>query len=631
MWFRRGTVVNWFSEKLEFRVRERPSAAPIPDPIEPVLTLRANMRGTDGLSPSVGDSGCHAFNRIGLLPGPLNTSGSNTSSSCTASESVEADEPDGARLFKMWRYAPWMSILANGDFQAIRGLQSKHEAVCCFEEGFGAEMASIAKATVVIPQRAELRPRLGCTACPCNTNPLADVDPGRLTQDQRPTPPMPTMYLEAVSPSPSAPPSPDLSSFPSQSWSIIANVDIEQILTICGDEDLFGMDYVQNSSVPTTPTDSCGPPMLCSSSPTQSPSLTVAEASDEDLSGTNIDIEQISMPVMICGNEDLSGMDYAQNSSVSTTPTDSCGPPMLSSSSPTQSPSLTVAEASDEDLSGINVVIEQISTPVMICGDEDYAQRSGVPTTPTDSCGPPMLGSSSPTQSPSLTVAEASDEDLSGINVDIEQILTPVTICGDEDYAQRSGVPTMPTDSCGTPMLGSSSPTQSPSLVVAEASDEDLSGTNIDIEQILTLVTICGDEDISGMDYAQNSSVPTTPIDSCGPPALGSSSHLQLSSLTIVEPSLGSANATVESDDASGMGIQTKGSSNDTSQTDLSMVTPARNAATSTVPTKVTDNDPATSMTVAAGTVVRCKFGYIPHRHLLTKTLADGKLQTTRL
>ncbi|KAF8415605.1 hypothetical protein L210DRAFT_3657242 [Boletus edulis BED1] len=107
----RGTVVNWFSEKLEFRVRERPSAAPIPDPIEPVLTLRANMRGT-------GDSGCHAFNRIGctstslpattVLPGPLNTSGSNTSSSCTAS--VEADEPDGARLFKMWRYAPWMSL-----------------------------------------------------------------------------------------------------------------------------------------------------------------------------------------------------------------------------------------------------------------------------------------------------------------------------------------------------------------------------------------------------------------------------------------------------------------------------------------------------------------------------------------
>ncbi|KAF8138997.1 hypothetical protein EV363DRAFT_1445760 [Boletus edulis] len=109
----RGTVVNRFSEKLEFLVRERPSAAPIPDPIELVLTLRANMRGADGLSPSVGDSGCHAFNRIG----------------------------------------------SNGDFQAIRGLQSKHEAVCCFEEGFGAEMASIAKATVVIPQRFSARCR----------------------------------------------------------------------------------------------------------------------------------------------------------------------------------------------------------------------------------------------------------------------------------------------------------------------------------------------------------------------------------------------------------------------------------------------------------------------------------------
>ncbi|KAF8447821.1 hypothetical protein L210DRAFT_3628227 [Boletus edulis BED1] len=449
-----GTVVNWFSEKLEFRVRERPSAAPIPDPIEPVLTLRANMRGVDGLSPSVGDSGYHAFNRIG----------------CRRARWREAlqdvairplDEP--MKRASGWNVPFTVQTRPISNPVAIRGLQSKHEAVCCFEEGFGAEMASIAQATDVIPERAEPCPRLGCTACPRNTNPLADVDPGRLTRDQRPTPPMPTTYLEAVSPSPSAPPSPDLSSFPSQSWSIIANVDIEQILTICGDEDLFGMDYVQNLSVPTTPTDSCGPPTLCSSSPTQSPSLTVAEASDEDLSGTNVDIEQISTPVMICGDEDLSGMDYAQRS---------------------------IAEASDEDLSGISVDIEQISTPVTICGDEDSRM----------------------------------------------------------DYAQRSGVPTTPTDSCGTPTLGSSSPTQSPSLVVAEASDEDLSGTN----------------DISGMDYAQNSSVPTTPTDSCGPPALGSSSHPQSSSLTIVEPSPGSANATAESDDASGMGIQTKGSSNDT-------------------------------------------------------------------
>ncbi|KAF8433029.1 hypothetical protein L210DRAFT_3557407, partial [Boletus edulis BED1] len=81
----RGTVVTG-SLKTRFLVRERPSAAPIPDPIEPVLTLRANMRGADELSPSVGDSGCHAFNRIGcmstsppattVLPGLLNTSGS---------------------------------------------------------------------------------------------------------------------------------------------------------------------------------------------------------------------------------------------------------------------------------------------------------------------------------------------------------------------------------------------------------------------------------------------------------------------------------------------------------------------------------------------------------------------------
>ncbi|KAF8139085.1 hypothetical protein EV363DRAFT_1209165, partial [Boletus edulis] len=37
-----------------------------------------------------------------------------------------------------------------------------------------------------VTPRAELRPRLGCTACPRNTNPLADVDAGRLTRDQRP-------------------------------------------------------------------------------------------------------------------------------------------------------------------------------------------------------------------------------------------------------------------------------------------------------------------------------------------------------------------------------------------------------------------------------------------------------------
>ncbi|KAF8139037.1 hypothetical protein EV363DRAFT_556406 [Boletus edulis] len=217
-----------------------------------------------------------------------------------------------------------------------------------------------------VAPRAELRPRLGCTACPCNTNPLADVDAGRLTRDQRP---VPTTYLETVSPSPSAPPSPDLSSFPSRSWSIIANIDIEQMLTICGDEDLFGMDYVQNSSVPTTSTDSCGPPMLGFSSPAQSPSLTVAEASDEDLSGTDVDIEQISTPVPICGDE-----DYAQRSGVPTTPTDSCGP-TLGSSSPTQSPSLVVAEASNEDLSGTNVDLEQISTPVTICGNEAPMHR----------------------------------------------------------------------------------------------------------------------------------------------------------------------------------------------------------------------------------------------------------------
>ncbi|KAF8434065.1 hypothetical protein L210DRAFT_3649252 [Boletus edulis BED1] len=520
--FSSRSVVNWFSEKLEFRVRERPSAAPIQDPIEPVLTLRANMRGVDGLSPSVGDSGCHAFNRIG--------------SSETEGIKTLGREHVGSAISSLSFY-PSLPMSTSTTEIANAVMICKKGHVCCpmatsrpfvvcslFTKRYApSRRVSVQKWPVspkqqlssrngslpsVVP-KAEPRPRLGCTAC-SRTKPLADVDPGRLTRDQRPAPQMPTTYLQAVSPSLSAPPSPDLSSFPSQSWTIVANVDIEQIstpVTICGDEDLSGMDYAQRSGVPTMPTDSCGPPTLGSSSPTQLPSLTVAEASDEDLSGTNVDIEQISTPVTICGDKDLSGMDYAQ--------------------------------------------------------------RSGVPTTPTDSCGPPTLGSSSPTQLPSLTVAEASDEDLSGTNVDIEQISTPVMICGDED--------------------------------------------------------------LSGMDYAQRSGVPTTPTDSCGPPTLGSSSHPQSSSLTVVEPSPGSANATAESDDASGMGIQTKGSSNDTSQTDLSTVTPARNAAASTVPAKVTDNDPATSTTLAAGTIMRCKFGYVPRRPMASSRPFRIRVQKLRL
>ncbi|KAF8142077.1 hypothetical protein EV363DRAFT_1469067 [Boletus edulis] len=104
-----GTAVNWFSEKLGVWpvVHERLMPAvpnPDTDPIEPVLTLCANMRSVDGLSPSVGDPGCHTFKVTGssmstslspppaatVLPGPLNTPGSIPSSSFSCASSVEA-------------------------------------------------------------------------------------------------------------------------------------------------------------------------------------------------------------------------------------------------------------------------------------------------------------------------------------------------------------------------------------------------------------------------------------------------------------------------------------------------------------------------------------------------------------
>ncbi|KAG6375232.1 hypothetical protein JVT61DRAFT_3446 [Boletus reticuloceps] len=146
---------------------------------------------------------------------------------------------------------------------------------------------------------------------------------------------------------------------------------------------------------------------------------------------------------------------------------------------------------------------------------------------------------------------------------------------------------------------------------------------NVDVKQIKTPVTICGDEDLSGMDYAQRSGVPSTPTDSCGLSMIDSSSPPQSSSLTVIEPSPGSAKATAESDGASRMSIQTKGSSGDTSQrTGVSMVIlPAGNAAASMVLAKVTDNDAATSMTVAASTVMRCKYGQVQCRPMASSKL----------
>ncbi|KAI9460382.1 hypothetical protein HD554DRAFT_2176579 [Boletus coccyginus] len=76
--------------------------------------------------------------------------------------------------------------------------------------------------------------------------------------NQRLTSPKPIVYPQAVIPifpvEWSPPPSPDLSSFPSQSWTIVADVGVEQIktpTTICGDDILSSM-----SEAPKSPSSS---------------------------------------------------------------------------------------------------------------------------------------------------------------------------------------------------------------------------------------------------------------------------------------------------------------------------------------------------------------------------------------
>ena len=87
-----------------------------------------------------------------------------------------------------------------------------------------------------------------------------DCRTGMPTGNQRLTPPKPIVYHQAVGPTSyvawSPPASPDLSSFPSQSWTIIANVGAEQIktpTTICSDETLFNMGDAPKS-LPSSPT-----------------------------------------------------------------------------------------------------------------------------------------------------------------------------------------------------------------------------------------------------------------------------------------------------------------------------------------------------------------------------------------
>ena len=90
--------------------------------------------------------------------------------------------------------------------------------------------------------------RVNATGISKNPIVAGDSCTGASIRDRRLTLPKPIVYPQAVRPTFdvawSPPPSPDLSSFPSQSWTIVADVGVEQIktpTTICGDETLSSM------------------------------------------------------------------------------------------------------------------------------------------------------------------------------------------------------------------------------------------------------------------------------------------------------------------------------------------------------------------------------------------------------
>ena len=76
--------------------------------------------------------------------------------------------------------------------------------------------------------------------------------------------------------------SPDLSSLPSQSWTIIVSADVKQIktsATICGDQSLSSIDDDSKSGIAEVPTDSRGPCGTVSSSPSRPSSAITSETS----------------------------------------------------------------------------------------------------------------------------------------------------------------------------------------------------------------------------------------------------------------------------------------------------------------------------------------------------------------
>ncbi|KAF8554661.1 hypothetical protein OG21DRAFT_1484487 [Imleria badia] len=133
---------------------------------------------------------------------------------------------------------------------------------------------------------------------------------GTLTRNRRLTGPKPIVYPQVVKPMSyvawSASSSPDLSSFPSQSWTVVVDVEVQQIktptATICGDESPSSMGDTPKSVVAGTPNDSCGASEVVFSPLSLSPSSTVIETLESPAKstvGSDGDVAMISSPTKV--------------------------------------------------------------------------------------------------------------------------------------------------------------------------------------------------------------------------------------------------------------------------------------------------------------------------------------------
>ncbi|KAF8128165.1 hypothetical protein EV363DRAFT_1170714, partial [Boletus edulis] len=103
------------------------------------------------------------------------------------------------------------------------------------------------------------------------------------TSNRKLTLPKPIAYPQAVKPTFyatwSPPPSPDLSSFPSQSWTIVIDGNTKMAKspkTACGNENTSSMSDATISGISRTPSDSYGPFRSTSPTPTKGPSAKVS-------------------------------------------------------------------------------------------------------------------------------------------------------------------------------------------------------------------------------------------------------------------------------------------------------------------------------------------------------------------